>query len=115
MVKKKGYDAVITIALLDKQNEKSYNPGNVNYTPVGTYYNRFGRYFTTVYNRIYTPGYYSTTTDYFWETNLYDAKGDKLIYSAQSQSFDPSGITMLSKEYGKSIVKDLSEKGLISK
>ncbi len=115
MVKKKGYDAVITIALLDKQNDKSYNPGSVNYQPIGTYYNRFGRYFTTVYDRIYTPGYYSTSTDYFWETNLYDAKQEKLIYSAQSKSFDPATITSLSKEYGKSIVKNLSEKGLITK
>ena len=115
MVKKKGYDAVITIALLDKQKEQSYNPGSVSYNPVGTYYNRIGRYYTTVYDRIYQPGYYSTSTDYFWETNLYDAKQEKLIYSAQSKSFDPGSITSLSKEYGKSIVKDLSQKGLITK
>jgi len=115
LVRKKGYDAVITIALLDKQKEQSYSPGSVNYAPVGTYYNRMGRYFTTVYDRIYTPGYYSTSTDYFWETNLYDARQEKLIYSAQSKSFDPGSITSLSKEYSKSIVKDLTEKGLISK
>ncbi|MEO7312100.1 MAG: hypothetical protein ABIX01_16980 [Chitinophagaceae bacterium] len=115
LVRKKGYDAVITIALLDKQKEQSYNPGSVNYNPIGTYYNRIGRYYTTIYDRIYTPGYYSTNTDYFWETNLYDATQEKIIYSAQSKSFDPGSITSMSKEYGKSIVKDLSSKGLITK
>ena len=115
LVRSKGYDAVITIALLDKQNEQSYNPGMVNYTPIGTYYNRIGRYFTTIYDRTYTPGYYNNTTDYFWETNLYDARQEKLIYSAQSKSFDPGSIKSLSKEYSRSIVKDLMEKGLISK
>jgi len=115
MVRKKGYDGVITIALLDKQNEKSYVPGNVNYTPVGVYYSRFGRYYSTIYDRIYTPGYYSTSTDYFWETNFYDARADKLVYSAQSKSFDPSSITSMSKDYGKLIVTDLTEKGLIDK
>jgi len=114
MVKSKGYDGVITIALLDKQKEQSYNPGNVRLSPIGTYYNRIGRYYTTVYDRIYQPGYYTTSTDYFWETNIYDARQDKLLYSVQSQSFDPASVTSMSKDYGKLIVKDLAKNGLIS-
>ena len=114
LLRKKGYDGIVTIALLDKQNEKSYNPGNVSYNPVGLYYNRFGRYYSTVYDRIYTPGYYSTSTDYFWETNIYDGKQDKLIYSVQSQSFDPTSITSMSKDYAKLIVEDLEKNNLIN-
>ena len=114
LVKTKGYDGVITIALLDKQKEQSYNPGNVQYNPIGTYYNRIGRYYTTVYDRIYQPGYYTTSTDYFWETNIYDARQDKLLYSVQSQSFDPASTTSMSKDYGKLIVKDLTKNGLIN-
>lgn len=113
-LKEKGYDGIITIALLDKSKEQDYVPGRVNYTPVGTYYNRFSRYFTTVYDRVYTPSYYTTSTNYFWETNLYDARQDKIIYSAQSQSFDPNSITSMSKEHGKLIVKDLEKNGLLS-
>lgn len=113
-LKAKGYDGIITIALLDKSKEQDYVPGRVNYTPIGTYYNRFTRYFTTVYDRVYTPSYYTTSTNYFWETNLYDAKEDKIVYSAQSQSFDPSSISSMSKEHGKLIVKDLEKNGLLS-
>lgn len=113
-LKAKGYDGIITIALLDKSKEQDYVPGRVNYTPIGTYYNRFSRYFTTVYDRVYTPSYYTTSTNYFWETNLYDARQDKIIYSAQSQSFDPNSVSSMSKEHGKLIVKDLEKNGFIS-
>lgn len=114
-VKSKGYDGVITIALLDRKREQNYVPGAVNYAPVGLFYNRFGRYYSTVYSRIYDPGYYATSTSYFWETNLYDARQDKILYSAQSQSFDPGSLTSMSKEHGKLIVSDLEKQGFIAR
>jgi hypothetical protein len=113
-VRSKGYDGVITIALMDRKKEQNYVPGTVNYAPVGLFYNRFGRYYSTIYSRIYDPGYYTTSTNYFWETNLYDARQDKIIYSAQSQSFDPSSLTSMSKEHGKLIVKDLEKSGFLA-
>ncbi|NDF99240.1 MAG: hypothetical protein EB101_10010, partial [Chitinophagia bacterium] len=54
-----------------------------------------------------------TNTRYFWESNLYDLSDGKLIYSAQSQSFDPSSSDVLGREYGKLIVDDILGKGII--
>lgn len=103
-----GVDAVMTVVLLDKQRERYYVPGRVNYTPYMVYYNRFWHYSRTVYGRIYTEGYYADDTRYFWETNLYDLNApEQLLYSAQSQSFDPSSSETLGHEYGQMIVKDL--------
>lgn len=116
-LKKSNTDAVLTVVLLDKAKERYYNPGRVTYTPAAVYYNRFWGYYSTVYDRMYTPGYYTTNTSYFWESNLYDLNqpGDDLIYSAQSESFDPSSAETLGRQYAKTIVKDMIRSGLIQK
>lgn len=114
-LKNSGYDAVLTTVLLDKTKEHNYNPGTVSYQPVGTYYNRFRRYYSTVYDRVYTPGYYSTSTNFFLESNLYDVNSGKLIYSVQSKAFDPSSATTLGNDYAKTIIRDMKKNGLLVK
>lgn len=114
-LKSSGYDAVITIALLDKKKDQYYQPGRVSYQPVGVYYNRFGRYYSTIYDRVVDPGYYTTSTDYFLETNLYDISSGNLVYSVQTQSSDPSSAGELANDNSKKIVKDLKDKGVLTK
>lgn len=112
-IKKSGVDGVITIVLLDKQRERDYVPGNVMTRPYGFYYNRFWGYYSTIYDRVYTPGYYETNTNYFFESNLYNLNADKLLYSVQTESFDPSSTERLAKEYSKSIVDDMMKGGVL--
>src|SRR5690242_941271 len=77
-----GVDAVLTIVLLDKTKEKHYVPGDVYYSPYAVYHNQFWGYYTTMYDRVYSKGYYVTDTKYFWETNLYSMdKAPQLLYS----------------------------------
>lgn len=114
-IKNSGVDAVITIVLLDKQKERKYIPGNMYYSPYGYYYNRFWGYRTTLYRRIDEPGYYVTDTKYFWESNLYDMSTQKLVYSVQTQSFDPANSESLGHEYGQMIVKDMVKNNVIRK
>lgn len=106
-LKDSGVDAVITIVLLDKQKERKYFPGTIYYSPYGFYYNRFWGYRTTLYNRIHEPGYYVTNTRYFWESNVYDMNTQKLVYSVQTESFDPSTSEDMAHEYGQMIVKNM--------
>ena len=110
-------DAVITISLLDKSKETNYTPGNVTLQPYAVRYNRFWGYYQTYYDRIYTPGYYTTDTKYFFETNLYslENRDNNLLYSVQSQAFDPSSVDNMADDYGKKIVKDMVKKGVLSK
>ena len=61
-----GIDAVVTIVMLDKKRESRYVAGSINQTPYSMYYNRFYGYYSTVYDRIYMPNYYSIeSTKYF--------------------------------------------------
>ena len=112
-IKKLGADAVLTIVLLNKEKERYYVPGRVYYSPYIIYHRRFWGYYTTIYDRIYEPGYYSENTDYFWESNFYDLESKDLIYSVQTKSFNPESTETLAHEYGKVICNDMLEKGLL--
>ncbi|MFZ4771183.1 MAG: hypothetical protein ACOYLO_13455, partial [Ferruginibacter sp.] len=108
-------DAVITIVLLDKQKEKYYIPGRVYYSPYIIYQRRFWGYYTTIYDRVYTPGYYREDTKYFWESNFYDIETKELLYSAQTKSFDPGSAESLAHEYGQIILNDMVKQGVLQK
>jgi hypothetical protein len=110
-----GVDAVITIVLLDKHKESRYVPGNMNYTPYRSNYNRFWGYRRTLYDRIYEPGYYVTDTKYFWESNLYEMNTQKLLYSVQTESFDPANSESLAHEYGMLIVENMVKQKVLVK
>ena len=112
-IKGQGFDAVLTVVLLDKEKEKHYIPGRITYTPYSMYYRRFWGYYSTVYDRVYEPGYYTENTNYFWESNLYDLSDNSLIYSAQTKSFDSNNLEILADEYGKIISNDLFKKGIL--
>lgn len=109
-----GFDAVITTSLLDKSKSEHYTPGNLQYHPIAIYYNRFGRYYGTIYDRIYQPGYYTSTTNFFLETNMYDLSRKELVYSVQGKTFDPSSTSALSSGYLKAIIKDMKAKGVLT-
>lgn len=112
-LKNSNVDAVITIVLLDKEKERQYIPGRMIYTPYASRYNRFWGYYTTISDRIYSPGYYQTNTKYFWETNFYDMNTKELLYSSQTQSFDPASSETLGHEYGKMIVANMVKNNVL--
>lgn len=112
-LKNSGVDAVLTIVLLDKQKERKYVAGSIFYSPYGYYYNRFWGYGSTLYRRIYTPGYYVSDTKYFWESNLYDMATQQLVYSAQTQSFNPDNADVLGHEYSKLIIKNMTKQNVL--
>lgn len=112
-LKDSAVDAVITIVLLDKKKEKNYVPERMFYSPYGYYHNNFWGYRSALYVRIYQPGYYVTNTRYFWESNLYDMENQKLVYSLQTQSFDPDDTDLLGHQYGRLIVNKMSKENII--
>lgn len=113
-LKNSGVNAVITIVLLDKQKERRYVPGNIYYSPYASYHNYFWGYRTVIYSRINDPGYYVTNTRYFWESNFYDMENQKLIYSVQTQSFDPANAESLAHRYGQSIVSNMVSQNILA-
>ncbi|HVI47904.1 MAG TPA: hypothetical protein VM802_23755 [Chitinophaga sp.] len=108
-----GFDGAFTIALLDRSKERNYTPGSVYYTPYATYYSRYWHHYFTLYDRIYNPGYYTTSTNYILEANFFNLGNDELEYSAQTKSFDPSSTKSLAGDFTKTLIDDMIKKGVI--
>lgn len=104
-LKQSNVDAVLTVVLLDKEKEQQYVSAN--------YKNRFTGYRYEMYQRIYEPGYYVTNTKYFWESNLYNIKTKQLIYSVQTESFNPDDAESLAHQYSKLIIKNMLKEQVI--
>lgn len=100
-IKTSGVDAVITIVLVNKEKERTYVPGRT-YTV-----HSFGDYYAMRQQRIYEPGYYTTNTQYLWESNFYDLASQALVYSAQTKSFSPASTEALSHQYGVLLVGNM--------
>lgn len=62
---------------------------------------------------MYDPGYYVTDKTYFIETNLYSTNTDRLIWSAQSETVNPSSIDAFAKEYPEVLLERMVKDGLL--
>lgn len=107
-----GCDAIFTVGLVDKTSETRYVPGTsvglVTYAPYSAYGYGFGGYYGYMGGTMYSEGYYTTDKTYFMEANIFDASNEKLIWSAQSEAYDPSSISKFSREYTIVLVDKLS-------
>ena len=109
-IRSKDFDAVITIVLLNKQKEKIY----VQIRPKSRlpFEEEFWSYYTSQFDKVYHKDYYTTATNYFWESNLYELSSNTLIYTSRTESFDPITAASLAHEYGKLISEDMIVKGI---
>lgn len=105
-LKNSGVDAVLTIVLLDKEKER-------NYSPAIPYQGRFWGYYGRYNRRISEKDYYVVNTKYYWESNFYKMNDEQLLYSVQTQSFDPASAESMGHEYGKMIVADMVKKNVL--
>ncbi len=112
-----GSDAILTVALLDQTSETRYVPGTTMYSPTGHggNYGRFYGYYSYYNPIMYDPGYYTKEKTYYLEINLYDATTEELVWSAQSETTNPSSIDTFSRNFSQLVVKQLIKDGLISK
>ncbi len=109
-----GVDAILTIVLLDKSRERYYVRSHMFFTPYAIYYDHFWGYYRTIYDRVYMPGYYANSTEYFWESNLYDVASKQLVYSVQTKSFNPENLKTLAHEYGQLIINNMVQQKVIA-
>lgn len=111
-----GADAILTVALIDKETESHYVPGSYGYAPLPRfgYYGTFWGYYNTWYPTLYSQGYYEEDKVYFIETNLYDAKTEELLWSAQSETYNPKSLPDFAKEFSKVVVSRMEKESLLN-
>jgi hypothetical protein len=124
-------DALMIVALLDKEKEQRYVNNNNFYmggtgyygTPYmgtaavgigvpyayGAYYN----YYAYSVGTVYDAGYYVEDVTYFLECNLYDVAKEELLWSARTKSVNIGSIEEEAVKFSDLIVKDLMTKKVI--
>ena len=114
-VKLNETNAILTVSILDKETESRYVPGSYSYDPYAgpAYYRTFWGYYSHMYPYVYRPGYYVTENTYFIETNLYDVATEVLIWSAQSETYDPANLARFARDFADVIVDELQKDGII--
>jgi hypothetical protein len=114
-VKNINADGILTISIISKETESRYIPGRSPYDPLGYGFNDdFWGYYSHWYPSFYDYGYYVQNKVYFIETNLYDVHSEKLIWSAQSKTYNPDDLHTFSKEFSVIIVAKMKTDGVLN-
>ena len=122
-------ETILSVALVHATSETKYVPASSStYTPYayGPYagyggftaygsYGGFGAYYGYAVSTMETPGYYTTTSKYFVEANLFDLKTDETLLSTQTKVTNPSTIEKASRQYTDLFVEEINGLGLRKK
>lgn len=110
-LRERNYDGVITVSLIDVKAERYVN-SQTTYEPL-VFYDRFSNYYYRTYDLVYRPGYITVDSKYFIETNFYELRGGKLVWSGRSGIFSPVDMTAFLKRYSKGLFRELALENII--
>ena len=105
VIKDIRFDAVLVTHLVGVDEKTVYRPG--------VYRDSFYGYYGHVGGYVYQPGYYTRHKLVRLETNLYDTRTEKLIWSMQTETMDPASDQNLIDSKIKTVVKRLKAQGLL--
>ncbi len=108
-VKELGVDSVIITRVIDAKDRVRY----VNTMVYPTHYGSYSGFHDWGMGMYTTPGYMENYTIIYLETNLFDAKSEGLVWSAQNRVTDDRSDTRNMKAVVKSVIKDLKKNGLL--
>lgn len=111
-LKENNVDAGLIIALKDIKDTEHYVPGTTQYIPRSGYSTFYGFYHTS-YDVVQSPGYIEKSKQVYLVSNLYDVSTEELLWSAQSQTVNPTSLSDLAKSYSGSLVQELVSNGII--
>jgi hypothetical protein len=108
-----GADTVLITRLVSKKIVQVYVPGSPYYPP--PFYGTWPDYYGYGYRYMYTPGYIAEDEYAVIETNLYEAKSNKLIWAASSETGIGDSDQSLIQGYIGVMVKNMIGLGLLGK
>ena len=76
----------------------------------GSYYDYYGYAVGTVYGQ----GYYTTTTTYFLQSNLFNTQTEKLVWAGQTKTVDYTDLETEADIFATLLVNDMKEKQVIT-
>lgn len=112
-VKELGADTILITRLVSKKIVQTYVPGTAYYPP--PYYGSWPDYYGYGYRYMYTPGYIAEDEYAVIETNLYEARSDKLVWAATSETGISGSDLSVIRGYIAVMVKNMIGLGLLGK
>jgi len=110
-VRKTDADGVLIVTLLRVSKVERDDPATYSYNPMGGYglYDSYDRSHSLVYN----PGYTRTNTRVYLSTKLFSVATEKMIWSATTESFNPSSPATVTRELEKMVISDMQKSGML--
>lgn len=111
-LKAAGVDGIVVMRPVSDKDKISYVPGMMYPGP----YRTFGGYYNSAYALrpfVYEPGYFTSDRIVKIETNIYEAPGERLIWSAATTSTNPGDLQQLIKDAASAIRAELVRQKLI--
>ena len=108
----RNLDAVLITGLVSADTTEEYTAGSTYAVPVG-YYNTWHGYYGAVYAVHREPGYWTETTVFVMESNLYDARSGKLIWRGISKAVNPDNVIEVIEDLSKTLVDRLATDGIV--
>jgi hypothetical protein len=111
-LKASGVDGIVVMRPVSDKDKISYVPGMIYPGP----YRTFGGYYNQSYALspfVYEPGYFTTDRIVKIETNIYEAPGQRLIWSAATTSTNPGDLQQLIKDAASAIRAELVKEKLV--
>ena len=106
-IRRSGADTVIVTRLVDRKTVQTYIPGQAYVVP-NNYY-RWGSY----YQYVQTPGRMVENRYAYAETNLYDVDGEKLIWSAGTETEESGTVQDIMQSFVNVMINKLAADKLI--
>lgn len=107
-----GADIATVSRLVGMDTETSYVPGTSYYTPAAGYYGFYPYYYSS-YSVVNEPGYITQYKIYKVETNVYDVRAEKLIWSGLSHTTDPANMEDGVNSMASVVVESLAKSKII--
>jgi len=105
------FDSVFVTSYVRTDREMVYTePMSPYYAPGGYYWDR---HYSWYYGAVTTPGYWSEVTTVILENNLYETATGRLIWSAESESFNPSSAEEIVRTLADQVLMELRAKRLL--
>jgi len=112
-VKELGIETVLITRYLDQKTMTTHIPGQLYVVP--DYYRGYMGFYNAGYRHIYEPGYQIDHEIISLETNVYDVKSGKLVWSALSETFVEGAPYHLVKEFIEIMLGRMEKDGIITK
>lgn len=104
-----GYDSILVTRLLSETERQQVV--TTGYYP--TYYGNYYGYYSHAYSLSYNTATVQSFMEFELETNLYDVKTKKLVWTGRKVIYDDRSDRTNLENIIKSVVKDLGKKGLL--